>query len=142
MDSFSNFNFLFDSLLCPSFLTREEELKKGIDELLAEVEKMKQDLRGREAELVERVSAVEEKEIRIGSIEEKEAELLKRESLLKTFRTVSWLILIVGLILFIIGLVLFLIARKKTAPQRAAKQTEKEQKKLTKTAEKEEKKTE
>ena len=122
--------------------TKEEELKKNIDALLAEVDKKKQELMRIENELNERELILTEKEHRIGIIEEKEAEILNRESLLKTFRTVSWVILIIGLVLFIIGLILFLLARKKYALQRVAKKAEKEQKKLTKTAEKAEKKTE
>jgi len=104
------------------------ELKQEMDELLAKIKSYEQTLIAKQAELSQQAD----------SIRVKKEELQSWEGSLKSYRTASWIILLIGLVLFIIGLVLFLRARKKTAPARA----EKEQKKLTKAAEKEEKKTE
>jgi len=112
--------------------SKEEELKKGIDELLAEVDKKKQELSAREEKLEAKASELAEQALAID----------EQGNKIRWYRTLSWVIMIIGAILFIVGIIFILIARKKTASQRAAKKTEKEQKKLTKTAEKAEKKTE
>lgn len=112
--------------------TKEAELKKGVDALLAEVNKRKQELRTKEEELKAKATELEEKAL----------QLTEQENSIKAFRTGSWLLFILGAILFLVGLVFILVARKKTAPQREEKKGEKEQQKLTKAAEKEEKKTE
>jgi uncharacterized protein YpmB len=104
------------------------ELKGEMDNLLAKIKKYEQTLADKQKELAQQAD----------SIKVREENLVKWEGSLKSYRTASWIIFLIGLVLFIVGLVFFLIARKKNAPKRAVK----EQVKLTKSAEKEEKKTE
>jgi large-conductance mechanosensitive channel len=110
------------------FEEKGTELKQEMDDLLAKIKKYEQTLVTKQAELSQQAD----------SIKVKKDELQKWEGSLKSYRTASWIVFLIGLVLFIIGLVLFLLARKKAATDKA----EKEQIKLTKAAEKEEKKTE
>jgi uncharacterized membrane protein len=104
------------------------ELKKEMDDLLSTIKDYEQTLIAKQQQLNQQAD----------SIKVKKEELAKMQGSLKSYRTASWIIFLVGLVLFVIGLIFLLVARSKTAPQRA----EKQQKKLTKSAEKEEKKTE
>ncbi|MCU0644858.1 MAG: hypothetical protein MUC94_11420 [bacterium] len=100
---------------------RGSELKKEMDDLLFKIKNYEQTLVEKQKELSQQAD----------SLNAKAQQLASKESSLKSYRTASWLILLIGLLLFIVGLVM--VTRRKTALDSA----EKNQRKPTRATKKE-----